>query len=62
MRCPTCHVEFAVETSRSMPFCSPRCKQIDLKRWLGEEISLPYGEASDEDPRSRDSADSDHDD
>jgi hypothetical protein len=24
-----------------MPFCSPRCRQIDLARWLGEEYSLP---------------------
>ena len=24
-----------------MPFCGPRCRQIDLKRWLGEEYHLP---------------------
>ena len=24
-----------------MPFCSVRCKQIDLGRWLDEEIGIP---------------------
>jgi endogenous inhibitor of DNA gyrase (YacG/DUF329 family) len=24
-----------------MPFCSERCRLIDLKRWLGEEYSVP---------------------
>jgi endogenous inhibitor of DNA gyrase (YacG/DUF329 family) len=27
--------------SRAMPFCSPRCRQIDLGRWLREEVSMP---------------------
>ncbi len=35
-----------------MPFCSDRCRRIDLNRWLSEEISLPYQEtAEDERPR-----------
>jgi len=25
-----------------LPFCSPRCKQIDLGRWLREAYSLPH--------------------
>jgi endogenous inhibitor of DNA gyrase (YacG/DUF329 family) len=24
-----------------MPFCSERCRLIDLKRWLGEEYAVP---------------------
>jgi len=24
-------------TSASFPFCSPRCRQIDLGKWLNEE-------------------------
>jgi endogenous inhibitor of DNA gyrase (YacG/DUF329 family) len=24
-----------------MPFCSTRCQQIDLGRWLGERYSMP---------------------
>ncbi|MFO0900049.1 MAG: DNA gyrase inhibitor YacG [Pirellulales bacterium] len=41
MRCPTCGVEFDRDASRALPFCSPRCKQIDLGRWLGEQFGLP---------------------
>lgn len=30
-----------------MPFCSNRCKQIDLGMWLNESYRLPYeGESS----------------
>lgn len=24
-----------------MPFCSQRCRRIDLGRWLGEDYSVP---------------------
>ena len=27
-----------------MPFCSARCRRVDLNRWLSEEISIPYRE------------------
>jgi endogenous inhibitor of DNA gyrase (YacG/DUF329 family) len=40
--CPICHKAFDREQSRSMPFCSARCRQIDLGRWLNEEQRLPY--------------------
>jgi endogenous inhibitor of DNA gyrase (YacG/DUF329 family) len=39
--CPTCGTRFSPEKSAAMPFCSPRCQQIDLGRWLSEEIGLP---------------------
>jgi endogenous inhibitor of DNA gyrase (YacG/DUF329 family) len=29
------------------PFCSPRCRLIDLGRWLGERYALP-GEADED--------------
>ncbi len=33
------------------PFCSPRCKLIDLGRWLGEDYCLPdTGEPDDDLP------------
>jgi hypothetical protein len=32
---------FDQDKSLALPFCSVRCQQIDLKRWLGEEYSLP---------------------
>jgi hypothetical protein len=34
-----------------MPFCSPRCRTIDLGRWLDEKYGLPYKSQGDpEDP------------
>jgi uncharacterized protein len=41
MRCPVCHREFDPATSAAKPFCSERCRTIDLGRWLGEAYSLP---------------------
>jgi endogenous inhibitor of DNA gyrase (YacG/DUF329 family) len=41
MRCPVCKREFDPATSNARPFCSERCRTIDLGRWLGEAYSLP---------------------
>ena len=41
MRCPTCKHEFEIETSPAKPFCSERCKTIDLGRWLDGSFTLP---------------------
>jgi endogenous inhibitor of DNA gyrase (YacG/DUF329 family) len=41
MRCPVCKREFDSAQSTAMPFCSERCRTIDLGRWLGEGYSLP---------------------
>ena len=41
MRCPICDREFDPATSTAKPFCSDRCRTIDLGRWLGEGYSLP---------------------
>ena len=43
-RCPTCKRPFDPQDSRAMPFCSDRCRSIDLGRWLNEEISVPVNE------------------
>ncbi len=32
--CPTCQKSFDPATSRTMPFCSDRCRKIDLGRFL----------------------------
>lgn len=37
-RCPTCGRP-AVHAHR--PFCSRRCADIDLGRWLGERYAIP---------------------
>jgi endogenous inhibitor of DNA gyrase (YacG/DUF329 family) len=32
----------------SSPFCTPRCKQIDLGKWLDEAYRVPVADSSDE--------------
>jgi endogenous inhibitor of DNA gyrase (YacG/DUF329 family) len=41
MRCLVCKREFDPAQSPAMPFCSERCRTIDLGRWLDEGYSLP---------------------
>jgi len=41
LRCPICEEPFDTETSKAMPFCSHRCQQIDLGRWLSEDYGVP---------------------
>jgi endogenous inhibitor of DNA gyrase (YacG/DUF329 family) len=41
MRCPICKREFNPTTTPAMPFCSERCRTIDLGRWLDESYGLP---------------------
>ncbi len=41
MRCSICDEPFDSAKSTSMPFCSARCKQIDLGRWLKEDYGIP---------------------
>lgn len=58
MRCPTCDKEFQPEMSPAMPFCSQRCRLIDLGRWLDEKQGLPFEAAEREEEESRQDADS----
>ncbi|MBP86999.1 MAG: DNA gyrase inhibitor YacG [Planctomycetaceae bacterium] len=37
LQCPTCDVPFESDYSPAMPFCSDRCRHVDLGRWLNEE-------------------------
>ena len=40
MRCPICGREIVSADEKAVPFCSLRCKSIDLKRWMGEEYAV----------------------
>ena len=64
MRCPICKKPIAesnaTTTDRArptphFPFCSERCKLIDLGRWLGGKYQIPVVERDEsdslEDPR-----------
>ena len=40
-RCPTCNKEFPGDPKKPYyPFCSERCKMIDLGKWLDEEYKF----------------------
>jgi hypothetical protein len=43
MRCPICHQEVSWAGNPFRPFCSERCKLIDLDHWLSERyrVSTP---------------------
>lgn len=42
MQCPICNQDFDPNNSTAMPFCSERCRLIDLGRWLDGGYSLPH--------------------
>ncbi len=41
VHCPTCGRTFDSQKTLSMPFCNPRCRQVDLGRWLEETNAIP---------------------
>lgn len=49
VKCPTCEkpVEWS-DKSPWRPFCSERCKQIDLGAWAEEKYRVPSTEKPDE--------------
>ena len=49
IRCPICERQFDPGASPAMPFCSERCRQIDLGRWLREVYSVPIERDPEED-------------
>ena len=49
--CPVCRKKFDSElTGQAMPFCSERCRSVDLGRWLNEEYGLPVEPEAEEEP------------
>ncbi|MBU6221901.1 MAG: DNA gyrase inhibitor YacG [Planctomycetes bacterium] len=39
--CPVCDAPVDLTTTPTVPFCSDRCRLIDLGRWLDEAYGLP---------------------
>jgi len=57
-RCPTCDRELpgsegsnaaATQRSPAFPFCSDRCRLVDLNRWLSGDYVIPGNPAGPED-------------
>ena len=40
VKCPTCRREIDWSSSPFRPFCSERCRMIDLGAWLSEQRSI----------------------
>jgi endogenous inhibitor of DNA gyrase (YacG/DUF329 family) len=58
-KCPICRKPTNSETHSDFPFCSERCRLIDLGKWASEEyvISEPLaGEPAAEPPQTRSTA------
>jgi len=50
MRCPICSREVEVEANAFRPFCSERCKLIDLDNWLSGRYCVSTPPVSRESP------------
>lgn len=50
MNCPICEKPTEWEGNPNRPFCSERCRIIDLGRWAAEEysVSIPLTDIKDE--------------
>ncbi|HAZ11815.1 MAG: hypothetical protein A2X86_07815 [Bdellovibrionales bacterium GWA2_49_15] len=44
VKCPTCGERFNYYDSEFRPFCSERCKLIDLGHWLDGDYAIPSEE------------------
>ena len=55
VKCPTCSKEVVWESANTYrPFCSERCKLIDLGAWAAEEYRVPEKASSLPDDESTD--------
>ncbi|HEY8053277.1 MAG TPA: DNA gyrase inhibitor YacG [Steroidobacteraceae bacterium] len=41
VKCPTCKRELDWATAPFRPFCSERCRLVDLGAWLTEQRAIP---------------------
>jgi uncharacterized protein len=49
-RCPTCRREVAPAPGNAhAPFCSARCRTLDLGRWLDGAYAVPVGTPDEDD-------------
>lgn len=50
VKCPRCGKESSISENRFRPFCSERCKLLDLGEWLSGSYSVPVVQDEGEDP------------
>lgn len=54
VRCPRCVRFVGWEGNPWRPFCSERCKLVDLGAWVEEEYKIPAERSSEEDQKQAD--------
>lgn len=47
LTCSLCGKKFLKSESKTLPFCTARCQQIDLGYWLNESYGLPVESSPD---------------
>jgi endogenous inhibitor of DNA gyrase (YacG/DUF329 family) len=58
MKCPICKKKVEVgKTNPSLPFCSERCKMVDLGKWLDGKYTIPDDLNRPSDPNGNESDD-----
>lgn len=55
-KCPVCKKEVLWQGNPFRPFCSERCRQIDLGLWVSEEYRIP-GEDAEKDKEGEETND-----
>jgi len=48
IKCPKCKKKFDYYQNEFRPFCSYRCKMIDLGKWLSEEYVISHKDQEDD--------------
>lgn len=56
VKCPMCRKETPWEGNPFRPFCSERCKMLDLGAWATEEYRIAGGKARDDDGEKEDAS------
>jgi uncharacterized protein len=46
VKCPTCRRELDWQSALFRPFCSERCRLVDLGAWLTEQRAIPDDSAA----------------
>lgn len=50
--CPTCKKQFEYFSSEFRPFCSEKCRLIDLGQWLTESYTVPVEKLTEEETQT----------
>ena len=53
MKCPTCGKSAEWQDNPYRPFCSERCKLVDLSRWVNEEYRVPGASVPERQPDTK---------